>query len=339
MKLSKYIIDRLPEILLLVFNYVIFFLLLILFNSNVYLIIEISIIYVIVSILLILMDYIRKYNFYQQFTKNLGKLDKKYLILELIKEPDDYESKILYQALYEINKSMLEEIQEYKMDIDDFKEYVEMWIHEVKIPLASLILLNHNKKATKENSEQLRRIDNYLEQILYYVRCGYSNEDYLIKKVSLAKVVKDVAMKNKNELLEFNIDFIVDVKDIWVFTDSKWLEFILNQIINNSIKYRDSKKNSYIKIIALENKENVVLTIEDNGMGIKAEDLPKVFNKSFTGQNGRIGVNSTGMGLYIVKNLLTKLGHEIKIESHYGEFTRLIITMGKNDYYNFEEKN
>lgn len=214
-----------------------------------------------------------------------------------------------------------------------------MWIHEVKIPLASLILLNHNKKATKENSEQLRRIDNYLEQILYYIRCGYSNEDYLIKKVSLAKVVKDVAMKNKNELLEFNIDFIVDVRDIWVFTDSKWLEFILNQIINNSIKYRDSKKNSYIKIMALENKESVVLTIEDNGMGIKAEDLPKVFNKSFTGQNGRIGVNSTGMGLYIVKNLLTKLGHEIKIESHYGEFTRLIITMGKNDYYNFEEKN
>lgn len=339
MSFKKYLLDKTVQITVSIVGFIIAILMLNAFKVENDLKIALTILFFLVATFNIIFDYFRKYKFYKKILNTLDKLDKKYLILEILNKPNFYDGEIFYQILYDINKSMIENVKEYNLSITDFKEYVEMWIHEVKIPLASLILLNHNKKATKENSEQLRRIDNYLEQILYYVRCGYSNEDYLIKKVSLAKVVKDVAMKNKNELLEFNIDFIVDVRDIWVFTDSKWLEFILNQIINNSIKYRDSKKNSYIKIMALENKENVVLTIEDNGIGIKAEDLPKVFNKSFTGQNGRIGANSTGMGLYIVKNLLTKLGHEIKIESNYGEFTRLIITMGKNDYYNFEEKN
>ena len=120
-----------------------------------------------------------------------------------------------------------------------------------------------------------------------------------------------------------------------VCTDSKWLEFILNQIISNSIKYRDEKKTdgSVIKIYVIKNDKSTVLNIYDNGIGIPAADLPRVFDKSFTGENGHAYPKATGMGMYIVKNLCEKLGHKITIESVKGEYTLVSIEFFKNDFY------
>ena len=139
-------------------------------------------------------------------------------------------------------------------------------------------------------------------------------------------------MKNKDDLLESNIDFITDLKDLKISTDKKWLEFIINQIINNSIKYKKDK-DSYIKISAFEQSEKKVLEIYDNGIGIPSRDLKRVFEKSFTGSNGREKVKSTGMGLYIVKKLCDKLGHNIKIESKEKEYTKVTLEFGKNEHY------
>ena len=119
-----------------------------------------------------------------------------------------------------------------------------------------------------------------------------------------------------------------------VLTDAKWMEFMLNQIVNNSIKYKDkTKAESYIKISTEEDKKCIVLEILDNGIGINASDLPRVFDKSFTGENGHEYSKATGMGLYIVKKLCDKLGHAITIESVKGEYTRVKITFYKNDFY------
>ena len=135
-----------------------------------------------------------------------------------------------------------------------------------------------------------------------------------------------------DDLLENKIDYITENVDVKVLTDSKWLEFILGQIVNNSIKYK-KKGNSYIKIKALTTNLNTTLIIEDNGIGIKKSDLKQVFDKSFTGENGRVVSSSTGMGLFIAKNMCDKLGHKIAIESEYNKYTKVLITFAKDTYY------
>ena len=282
----------------------------------------------------ILIDYTRKNKFYKDLLGNIEALDKAYLVLETLSKPNFYEGELLYQALYEINKSMNECVKSLELQTQDFKEYIEMWIHEVKIPISSLVLMahNHSDKFDKKTIEQIRRIENYVDQVLYYVRSENAEKDYLIKETKLNKVISSVALKNKDDLLENKIDLIVDNLDINVNTDSKWLEFILNQIVNNSIKYHN-KNNSYIKIYTKNNKDIIKLIIEDNGIGIDSSDLPKVFNKTFTGHNGRGPAKSTGMGLFIAKNLCTKLGHKISIESKRNEYTKVIISFYNNNFY------
>ena len=148
-------------------------------------------------------------------------------------------------------------------------------------------------------------------------------------------------MNNKDDILEKNIEPQINIKNITVKSDKKWLEFIINQIVNNSIKYckniamshNDTK--AVLKISATEEKEKVILSIYDNGIGIPNQDLKKIFEKSFTGENGRLGQKSTGMGLYIVKNLCSKLGHQVSAWSSQNEYTEIKIVFGKNDYYGF----
>ena len=195
-------------------------------------------------------------------------------------------------------------------------------------------MFHNDNKIDKKYLEQIRRLDNYIDQVLYYVRSNYTEQDFVFKEMSLEKLISNVALKNKDDLLENKIDLYVDVKDITVSTDPKWLEFILNQIINNSIKYKNTKiKNSYIKIDVHEAKDTIKLSITDNGIGILEKDLSKVFNKSFTGENGRLRTKSTGMGLYIAKKLCTKLGHKIEITSEVNKMTTVTITFGKNNFY------
>ena len=210
-----------------------------------------------------------------------------------------------------------------------------MWVHEIKIPLATLILFsnNHKDKFDKKTKLQLKRLEDYVDQVLYYTRCENAPKDYLIKTTNLAKIIKNVGLKNMDYLLENKIDYIVENVNISVLTDSKWLEFILGQIVNNSIKYKRNIKNSYIKIKAIEETCQIILIIEDNGIGIKQSDLKQVFDKSFTGENGRNGSKSTGMGLYIAKNMCNKLGHKIDIKSEENKYTKVFITFAKDKYY------
>ena len=219
-------------------------------------------------------------------------------------------------------------------ETEDFKEYVEMWIHEIKIPIAGLMLMYHNNKTVNKNFlDQLNSLDNLTDQILYYVRSNYAEKDFLIKEASVDKIINEVLLKNKDSILENHIDVTVDVKNIKVLTDSKWLVFILNQIINNSIKYCDNNRKSYIMFYIEDNEKETTLHIKDNGIGVNASDLKHVFDKSFTGENGRKMRNSTGFGLYISKKLIEKLGHKISATSEENKYFEIAITFGKNDLY------
>lgn len=335
MKFNSFLKDRLYSIVTALFSYFIILLVLLAFKSDKSIIIAITIILLVTYILLFLTDFFRKQKFYTDLLTNIDNLDKAYLVLETLNRPEFYEGELLCQALYEIDKSMNENVRIEKEQLLDNKEYIEMWIHEVKRPLASLVLTLNNQKniLDRKTKNILKRLEDYVDQVLYYVRSENAEKDYFIKEVDLSKVIKNVGIKNMDDLLDNKVEFIVDKTNYKVFTDSKWLEFILNQIINNSIKYKRNIDNSYIKIYVKDTINTTTLIIEDNGIGIKSSDIRQVFDKTFTGTNGREKTTSTGMGLYIAKNLCKKLGHKIEIESKENEYTRVFITFAKNKFY------
>ena len=335
MKFGSFLKDRLYSIIIALFCYFIILLVLLAYKSDKAIVIAITIILLVTYILLFLTDFFRKQKFYTDLLTNIENLDKAYLVLETLNRPEFYEGELLCQALYEIDKSMNENVRIEKEQLLDNKEYIEMWIHEVKRPLASLVLTLNNQKniLDRKTKNILKRLEDYVDQVLYYVRSENAEKDYFIKEVDLSKVIKNVGIKNMDDLLDNKVEFIVDKTNYKVFTDSKWLEFISNQIINNSIKYKRNIDNSYIKIYVKDNLDTTVLIIEDNGIGIKSSDIRQVFDKTFTGTNGREKTTSTGMGLYIAKNLCKKLGHKIEIESKENEYTRVFITFAKNKFY------
>lgn len=325
MKLLDYIKDKHIEIFLFVILNIMNTLLLYSFEVNIILIIYIPIITIMFGLLIMFYDYFKKYKFYYIINKTLNELDQKFLINEIITEPNFLEGKLLYDYLYEIDKSFHENVNIYKTSYLEFREYMELWCHEIKTPIATSKLILENNKSELNNSinEEIIKIDDYIEQILYYARSENVEKDYIIKKVNLKEIVETVIKRNKKDLINKKIKIELNNLDVEVNSDSKWLEFIINQIINNSIKY--IKELPTIKISSRINKNNIFLDIEDNGIGIVSSEIDKVFNKTFTGTNGRMLYNSTGMGLYLAKKLCLKLGHNIYIKSTQNKSTTVTI--------------
>lgn len=335
MKLSTYLKDKLYAFLIFIIYIIILILFLIALKLSSSIIIFITVFTIVIFFVILFFDYFRKRKFYNELLDKLNTLDKKYLLIEMLLEPNFLEGKILYDVLDEVNKNEHDLISNLKNKQEDFKEYIELWIHEVKLPLASLTLINRKDKNTLR---ELKRIEDDVEQILYYVRCENANNDYLIKEWNLDTIIKNVALRNKDDLLALDIDFKVDNCNLKVLTDSKWLEFVINQIVSNSIKYKKDK-DSVIEINGKDFEDYVTITIYDNGKGISKSDLPRVFCKTFTGNNGRTSSSkSTGMGLYLCKELCKSLGHKIEIDSKVDEYTKVTITIYKKDFYNLTKK-
>ena len=334
MKLINYIKDKELSIFLIIILNVVVTLLLYAFDVNFILLIYIPLIITFTYILIFLYEFFRRNKFYNTTSVILNELDKKYLINEIITEPNFLEGKILYEYLYDIDKNYHEEINTYKNNNEDFKEYMELWCHEVKTPIATSKMILENNKSLISNSinEEITKIDNYIEQILYYARSEIVEKDYMIKKTNIKEIIDNVIKRNKKDLINNNTKIELDNLNVEVNSDSKWLEFIINQIINNSIKY--SSKNPTIKISTKILKNNIHLDIEDNGIGIIESEIDKVFDKSFTGSNGRLKYNSTGIGLYLCKKLCLKLGHNIYIKSVLNEKTVVTITFPINSLTN-----
>ncbi len=306
-------------------------------------IVIISVVMLVVALMLNLgIDFGRRKKFYDTLLNNAKRLDKGYYVSEMLPGPEFLEGRLVEEALYAINKSMAENVNKIETQQMDFKNYIEMWIHEVKAPLASLTLMLENLKVEKA-MYQLKRVEDDVEQVLYYARGENAEKDYMVSKTPLRDVVRKVGMKNMNDLLAGEVEFVANEVNGEVYTDAKWLEFILGQLVNNSIKYKKDE-GAEIKIYVEDDKDgnahekgeaprDVTLVVEDNGIGISRSDLRQVFEKSFTGENGRVRAKSTGMGLFIAKNLCEKLGHKIEIESEKGKYTKVRITFRTNEFY------
>lgn len=281
------------------------------------------------------LEYFIKQKFYKNLEKSLDSLEKKYLLSELLETPTFIEGKILKDVLRQTGKSMLEYVNYYKHAEESYEEYIELWIHEIKIPIATgkLIVENHKNQTTKSIAEELDKIEDYTEQALYYAHSNTVEKDYYIKKVTLSELVSSSIKKNKNLLIRHKATIHTHDLEKIVYTDSKWLVFILGQLISNSIKYQKLDKKLEIKIYAKGAKENITLFYKDNGLGISESDLPRVFEKGFTGENGRLsGKKSTGIGLYLCEKLCHKLGISIELNSKQRQGCEVKLIFPKNSY-------
>ena len=299
-------------------------------------IITIAITWIIFLFVYFMFAYRKRRAYFEIIEKSVASIDKKFLISEVLKEPPFVEAKPYYYLLKKSSKSMREEINKEKSRLKDYKEYIEQWIHEVKTPISLIKLIEENNRTAKSSEVliQLEEIDRYVEQALFYARSEDVDKDYLIKEISLQSCVHSVITRNKQGFILNNIDLEINDIDKQVFSDSKWLEFILNQIIVNAIKYRQNKCPK-IKIDAIDIKNGTRLIIEDNGIGIPSNEIDRVFEKGFTGNIGRINSKSTGMGLYLCNKLCDKLGLLIDIESKINNYTKVIITFPMGSFCKF----
>lgn len=326
--------EKAITILLLLFGIITIEIFLMAYNVGMFIKIYIPLIIMGLYMISIIIEYFKRKKFYDNLLKMLEELDEKYLITEIIKTPNFLEGQILKNSLEQIDKSMLENVNKYKYMTEDYKEYIELWIHEIKIPIAtSKMVIENNKNAiTKSIDEELDKVENYIEQALFYARSNTVEKDYYIRKVVLKEIVNESIKKNKSSLIQEKISIDIHDLEIEVNTDNKWIVFILNQIIQNSIKYR-KKENSVMEIYANQGKENVILYIKDNGIGIKQGEITRVFEKGFTGTNGRLSnKKSTGIGLYLCKKLCNKLGIGIELNSVQNEGTEVKLVFPKDSY-------
>lgn len=334
MSFKDYIKDKSIYILALLFVVATSEILLIPFNIHKFVKIYIKVVPVVMFSICFFIEYYRKNKYYTNLKNKIEELEEKYLISEIIEASDFSESKILKEILQETGKSMLENVNNYKHLTEEYKEYIELWIHEVKLPIATgkMIIENNKSEVTESIDEELDKIENYVEQALFYARSNVPEKDYYIKKQDLKEIINTAILKNKRSLLQNKVKLNLHELKGQVYTDSKWCTFIINQIIQNAVKYSKTE-NKEIEIYDVNNKENTILYIKDNGIGIKESEISRVFEKGFTGTNGRkTGQKSTGMGLYLCKKLCDKLGLKIELNSNENLGTEVKITFPKSSF-------
>ena len=261
-----------------------------------------------------------------------GQLKERYLIPEVMPLPDRAEEQVFYQLLKMAEKSMLERLGEMERERGEYRSYIEQWIHEVKTPITALKLLceNNQSRFSRDVLAELENINRYTEQALYYARSEHTEKDYSIREMNLADVVHGAIADHKYLLRQCGMSITVDDLEPVVYGDDKWVRFILGQIISNAVKYR-AQQQPALHIFTERTGDRVLLSIADNGIGIPESDLPRIFEKGFTGQNGRIVHSSTGIGLYLCKRLCDKLGIGLTASSP-DRGTTMTISFHINDF-------
>lgn len=333
MKYGKYLVER--PIIFFLFLWLLFsvetFLLTV--NAKGWLFVFVAVNLVLVYFLTTYLEFLRWKKTYEEFREAVDALDEKYLAAELLDKKSHSEQVLFREILEDAGKSMTEHVNRYKREMREYKEYIELWIHEIKIPIAAagMIVENHKSEITKEIAVELKRIEMYTEQALFYARSNEVEKDYLIKNVELTEVVNEVLAANRRELIAVNTSIDLHDLEMTVRSDSKWLVFILGQIINNSIKYV-SDKPLHLEIYGEAGKECVKLFVKDNGIGMKTGEVSRAFDKGFTGENGRGRKRATGIGLYLCKKLCLRLRHDITLSSVENVGTLVTLTFPKSSF-------
>lgn len=323
MKIVEYLKDR--------FKYIILFIIIIsiidiylfaidIFKHQYEELLYLNFLILIISFIFFIIDYINlknKYNDIQKSIENYEDID-----LYLIKGKS-IEENIMKAIIENLKSKNNEEVKEYKKALKELDEYMAKWVHEIKIPISALNMISdrlNNVEDSIDIKNQTAKINFLVNSILYSSRSSSIFEDIFFNRVSLEKLVKLSIKNNSFLLIKNNIEVSLKDLDYTVFTDIKCISYILDQIINNAIKY--SKQEGKIEFSAKNIENGTVVSIKDYGIGIDIEDIGRIFDKGFTGSNGRDRLyKSTGMGLYFAKNMIDKLGHKIEVNSKKDKYT------------------
>ena len=286
--------------------------------------------FIILTTYLSVVYYVRN-RYLNQLLDMTEQLEERYLIPEIMTIPRKADEQVFYQIMKMAEKSMLEKIGAIQNERKEYKEYIEQWIHEVKTPITAMKLLceNNHSTFTRDILAELENINQYTEQALYYARSEHTEKDYSVREINLCDIVHSAIADNKYLLRQSNMTITIDNIENIVYTDDKWVRFILNQIICNAVKYCTEKP--VLHFFVIKRNDSIILSVSDNGIGISKSDLPRIFEKGFTGQNGRTRKNATGIGLYLCKRLCDKLGIGLAAYSE-NKGTTIALSFQINDF-------
>ena len=261
-------------------------------------------------------------------------IDLKYLESNILNSMEDLPKSLDIRVEYyqKIIERLHNEVEKLKIDdnkkMEGLADYYSMWIHQIKTPIAAInFLLDNEEIDIKVFRQELFKIERYVEMVLTYIRLGSETSDYVITSIDLDEVVRENIKKYATLFINKKIKLNYVSHETYVISDKKWLGFAFEQLLSNAIKY--TKSGGEISINISESK----LIIEDNGIGIYEEDLPRIFEQSFTGLNGRYEKKSSGLGLYLCKKTLDKLQHKIEITSEVNKGTKVIVSFPKKDMF------
>ncbi len=286
MTILDYIKDKILSIFILFISCILAYAFMIGISLDFYSSIFIESIFIICFIFMCALDYIRKKKYYHELRRLFNNIEEKSYISEIIQKPNFIEGRILYDSLKIQGKYINDISQAYNNKFTEYRRYIETWIHEVKTPIATSKLLIENSKniVTLSIEEEINKIDEYIEQVLYVSKSDTVEKDYHVKVLSLQDIVTTVIKKKSKQIISEGIRPIIHDLDAYILSDEKWVEFIIGQIISNCIKYKNKKPIIEVYSEKVDNK--IKLYIKDNGIGIPSQDISRVFEKGFVGTNG-----------------------------------------------------
>lgn len=332
MKFKDYFLNKITEILGTFFVLFLMLEFLYIIGNTFSVVFMIGVVIAILIITKYLMDWYRKKKYFKIITERVKDLKEPWLIAELLPVSYTIEDEIYQELLRKVGSSAIEEIHKIEDEQKEYEDYIEQWIHEVKTPITSIHLMLENRISEnpglkRDLNVELSRLENDVELALYYARSEQIYRDYLIQKLNVRKVLLKVVNKNRTVIMNSSVAIDLDCDEaLYAYGDEKWLVFMLTQVLLNAIKYK-AEADAKVVMRAKRDNKRIVLNIIDNGKGIKKEELPRIFDKGFTGSNGRDNEKSTGMGLYLVHKLCEKLEIDIKADSVYGEFTEISFSL------------
>lgn len=328
---KQYWKNQLPVILINLLGMLALALFLIASGNGIQTVLFVLVVWLIILVSCLLLFYYSRKKYLDKLLDMTEKLDERYLLPEIMQEPERADEQVFYQIMKMAEKSMLERIGEVQRERKEYKEYIEQWIHEVKTPITAIKLICENNRCsfTRELMAELENINRFTEQALYYARSEHTEKDYSVREINLSDVVHGAIADNKYLLRQNNVAVTVEDVEYSIYSDDKWLRFILDQLISNAVKYRADQP--VLHFFTVKENDRIILSVEDNGIGIPQSDLPRIFEKGFTGQNGRTIHSSTGIGLYLCRRLCDKLGIGISASSE-RKGTAISLSFRINDF-------
>lgn len=372
MTFANYVIDRLAWLLLLCFALLLSVLGMLIARVPLGVLILILGVIALVTVLVLVADYLRIRSFYRALSDLSRSLSSQaYLCSALTSSPHTREQAFVLSLMKTMTQAMVSQIEITKQEQGDYRQYTELWVHEIKTPLAACELLLRNSDVPLQAGEmslqagdcmpageraqageckqagdfsfsasasvnqrlglQIKRIEELVDQTLYYARSGNLENDFIIKNIQLDQVVKAAIHRYSRHMILAKVYPRLSNLDVSVRGDAKWVQFMIEQIISNAIKYRKPQAEaSYIDMSATQQTsefgvKTTVLSIRDDGIGIPASDCSRVFEQSFTGENGRAYAKSTGIGLFLVNKLARKMNMSVRLSSQVGKGTTVCL--------------